>query len=273
MRPAHLKRSLFGFKRKQVLQYIDQLCIECDKKLKDQEQQYTGKMQALTEEYESKFSTQEHAIALQVEANKHLESQLNDMALSLDEKYVALQNEVTRADALAEQVTTQTKQIEQLQQQLFANTKLEQTASLQLGACLTQLAQKDEELAARTAEVERLQQMIAQLEQQFDSLRGDAEQDTAMVNCLNVLHGRNRALAQKVARLEAELEHSRSTDEIDQYVKTVNQKQEAVKSTETLFSAVRKEIQDALASISQKIEDGAISQTEDGNYFVDMATL
>ena len=94
-----------------------------------------------------------------------------------------------------------------------------------------------------------------------------------MVNCLNVLHGRNRALAQKVARLEAELEHARSTDEIDQYVKTVNQKQEAVKSTETLFSAVRKEIQDALASISQKIEDGAISQTEDGNYFVDMATL
>ncbi|MBR6549202.1 MAG: hypothetical protein IKT68_06635, partial [Clostridia bacterium] len=97
--------------------------------------------------------------------------------------------------------------------------------------------------------------------------------DSAMVNCLNVLHGRNRALAQKVARLEAELEHARSTDEIDQYVKTVNQKQEAVKSTETLFSAVRKEIQDALASISQKIEDGAISQTEDGNYFVDMATL
>jgi len=81
------------------------------------------------------------------------------------------------------------------------------------------------------------------------------------------------ALAQKVARLEAELETARSSQEIDQYVKVVNQKQETVKSTETLFSAVRKEIQDALEAISQKIEDGAISQTEDGNYFVDMASL
>lgn len=273
MRPAHLKTGLFGFKRKQVLQYIDQMCVEFDQATRAQAQQHADSMKALQDEYEMKFQAQEHAIALQVETNKHLEAQLTDLAASLDEKYAALEAEKTRTESLTAQLTEQQQQMTELQQEMSTARQTQQTSALQLSACLQQLAQKEDALTRQTAEVERLQQLVDQLEERFTNLQDDAEQDTAMVNCLNVLHGRNRALAQKVARLEAELETARSSQEIDQYVKVVNQKQETVKSTETLFSAVRKEIQDALEAISQKIEDGAISQTEDGNYFVDMASL
>lgn len=273
MEPIRLKTSLFGFKRKQVLQYVNGLCADFQQQSQADAAAHAQQMTALKDEYEEKLRTHEHAISVQAEANQALEQQLGELAASLDEKYVLLENETNEKQALAEQLQQAQQQLETQTAALQLAQEKQQALEQLVADSSRRLADREEQIARQSTEVARLQSLLAELEDEFSALRADAEQSTAMVNCLNLLHGRNRALSQKVARLEAQLEESRAGDEIQGYIQSVSDKQETLKNTEMLFSTVRKEIQDALDSISTKIESGAIARAEDGNYFVDMANL
>ena len=88
-----------------------------------------------------------------------------------------------------------------------------------------------------------------------------------------MLHERNRELLAQIARLEVKLEDITRGGQVETYKRDVSKQQQSVVSTEQLFAAVRKEIGEALASISSKIQSGGIAESEDGNYFVDMANL
>ena len=273
MKPVKLKTSLFGFKRKQVLQYIDGLCADYHQQAEEKEALHAAQVSAMKDEYEERIRTHEHAIAVQMDTTHQLEAQLEELAASLDEKYTALEAATREKDALAEQLQQVSEQAEHDRNALVAATDRQQVLEAMVAEHARQVTARDQQIANHSAEVARLHGLIAQLEDEFSGLRADADQSSAMVNCLNLLHGRNRALTQKVARLEAQLEESRAGGEIQQYAKTAGERQETLRNTETLFSAVRKEIQDALDSISSKIESGGIAKTENGNYFVDMANL
>ena len=112
------------------------------------------------------------------------------------------------------------------------------------------------------------------MEERLSAFQSSVEQDTAMVNCLNVLHERNRNLTAKVAMLESQLETKGTEKEVQKMEESANQKQEVLKSAEALFNSVRKEIQEALQSIAQRIESAEETPSETvDNFFVDLAEL
>ncbi len=273
MEPIRLKSGLFGFKRKQVLQYINGLCVDFQQQCEEKDTRHASELAAMQEEYESKLQTHEHAIAVQMETNRALEERLTELVDTMEQQKTALDFAVEQRETLSVQLEQANEKAQQAETELATHLEKQRILESMVAESQSVVTQQEKELNARTAEIARLQTAMTKLEDDFSNLRADTEQSTAMVNCLNLLHGRNRALTQKIARLEAQLEETRAGNEIQKYEQSVSDRQVALKNTETLFSTVRKEIQDALESISHKIEAGGINQTEDGNYFVDMAKL
>lgn len=266
MEKAYFKTALFGFKRKPVLAYIDETHAAFANQLTQLEQQHQANLQELQNNLETKIQEQEQALAAE-------KQQVAELTGSLQESRSLLAQSKEALSVVTQQHEEQIKQQAILQDQITSLQQEKETVGQALALYEQQLAGKDRVIVRQTEELTRLQGHVASLEKNFTAIREDADQSTALVNCLNLLQGRNRALMQKIAKLEAQQENRQTEQEIAQYTKSAQGQQETVKNTEALFARVRKEIQDALSTISNKIEQGSIAESDDGNYFVDMAKL
>lgn len=255
MEKIKFKSALFGFKRRQVLQYVNQTCQGYEQKLQEQTQAHN------TYRTETEARLQEISRSLE---NSRLVCAEQEQALAEKEQALAQKEQsLEQAAALADQLCNR----------LQAKEGELSLAGEELAKKEAVLAQKDTVIATQAVEVSRLQEQVSKLETEFEQLRGQTEQSTALVNCLNVLHDRNRKLISQIATLETKLEDATHGEQVEEYKQTARQHNQMISSTEHLFAALRKEIGDALESISSKIESGGISETDDGNYFVDMANL
>ncbi len=255
MKKVKFKKALFGFKRRQVLAYVDQICMEYEQQLREQtlaHEQYQAQAQKELQQVSDSLENSRITCAEQ-------EKQMGQLAEALASKEQAFAQLVNSANELSAQYQTATLQISALTQTLGQKDEL--------------LAGKEEIIASQGAQVAHLQQQVAHFEAEFAQLRDQAEQSAALVNCLNVMHNRNRNLIGQIARLETRLEEVTMGNAIKEHNQTVEQNKQMIHSTEQLFATLRKEIGDALDSISSKIESGNISESEDGNYYVDMANL
>ncbi len=273
MESVRLKTALFGFRRKQVLQYIDDTCAAYTQKLNDAEARREAELTALRSELEEKLHIQQNALSVQMEENQRLDQELIRLSESLDEKYTLLQEEQQKNQELSELAETEKAKVLLLEDRLATATKEHEALAEEHQQLQRQLAAKDHLIADQTVELTRLQERVSHLGETFDSMQVQADQSQAMVDCLNMLHERNRMLSSKVAQLEAQLQDAQSGRQVKELEQVTTQKQELLKSTETLFTAVRKEIQEALQAIALKIEDTAVSEESDENLFVDMAEL
>ncbi len=261
METIRFKSRLFGFKRRQVLEYIDASFASYEQQLAD----CTRAHQTYREQAEEKIALQQNALDQSVKETNQLQEQLDEISQTLENtnhllsnrehELASLQQELQQSRLLASGLHSQLDLLQQ--QKNRSDAKLEE---------------KDRLIAKQALEVTRLHDSVDSLEEHFRSVQADAEQGTAMVNLLNLLHGRNRALTKQVARLQAQLENERSDSQVESFVKAAAQKQEAVKTTEQLFATVRREIQEALDSISDKIEHSSLTPEEDHS-FVDLANL
>ncbi|MBR3844027.1 MAG: hypothetical protein IKM39_00800 [Clostridia bacterium] len=248
MEKMSFKSSLFGFNRRQVLDYVNQTCAAYEQQLAQQTQAYDTyreQAQANLQEMATSLQNSRDLCANQKQELEAVHIQLDESQASLSQALLEVEQGTARVQVLQEQVAT-----------------------------LTQDAvEKDQVIAKQALEVSRLQEMVSKLEEEFAPLRAEADQSSALVQCLNVLHERNRELLAQIARLEVKLEDITRGGQVETYKRDVSKQQQSVVSTEQLFAAVRKEIGEALASISSKIQSGGIAESEDGNYFVDMANL
>ncbi len=248
MEKMKFQSALFGFKRRQVLQYVNQTCQGYEQKLQEQTNSHN--------EYRIQTESKLQELSDTLENNRLICAQQEQ---ALAEKEQSLE----QATALVDELTNR---LQAAQGQLsLAGDELTRKDEL--------LARKDTVIATQAVEVSRLQEQVSKLETEFEQLRGQTEQSTALVNCLNVLHDRNRKLISQIATLETRLEDATHGEQVEAYNQTSRKNNQMISSTEQLFAALRKEIGDALESISSKIESGGISETDDGNYFVDMANL
>lgn len=255
MKKVKFKKALFGFKRRQVLAYVDSTCAEYEQRLTQQETAYN-------------------------EHRSNLENQLQELAHSLENSRIVCAEQEQALEQADRELAVKEQSLAEaaaLANDLLNRLQSEETARLALGAQLEasqkSLTEKDGVIANQSAQMVKLQQQVAQFESEFMQLRDQAEQSSSLVNCLNLLHDRNRALIAKIAKLETRLEEVTFGNAVKEHNQTMEQKQQMIQSTEELFSALRKEIGDALDSISSKIESGSIRDTDDGNYYVDMANL
>ncbi len=249
------KSALFGFKRRQVLQYVNQTCQGYELKLQEQETahgEYRTQTEARLQELSHSLENSRMVCAEQGQALERLEGEVF-------KKNASLEQAAAMVDDLCNKLQEQQGQFATLREELAAKEVV--------------LARKDKIIATQAVEVSRLQEQVSKLETEFEGLRGQTEQSTALVNCLNVLHDRNRKLISQIATLETRLEDATNGEQVEEYKQTARQQSQMISSTEQLFAALRQEIGDALESISSKIESGGISETDDGNYFVDMANL
>lgn len=273
MEKVYFKTGFWGFKRKQVLAYIDETHAAFANQLTQLEQKHQADLQELQNNLESKIREQEQALIAEKQQAADSRQQIAALTGSLQESRSLLAQSKDELSSVTRLHEEQIKEQAVLQDQITALQKEKETVQQALILYEQQLAGKDQVIVRQTEELTRLQTHVASLEQNFTAFKEDANQNTALVNCLNLLHGRNRALTQKIAKLEAQRENQQAEQEVTQYTKLAQGQQETVKNTEALFAMVRKEIQDALSTISDKIEQGSIAESEDGNYFVDMAKL
>lgn len=269
MEKVRFKSGLFGFRRRQVLAYIDGTCAAFQQQLQEQARQHRTEKQAL----QDRLQQLEGEILSQKERDERQQKKIAEYSHALQAGEAMLAKERETSYFLRQDKEQLSAVKAQQEEQLRALQAEREAARQQMEEYKRQLVQKDGTIAKQAEEVQRLQEHLARLEEEFGAIRADADQSTALVNCLNLLHGRNRALTQKIAKLEAQLEDAHTGREVQGLTRTAAEKQESVKNTETLFATVRKEIQDALDSISDKIEAGSIEESDDGNYFVDMANL
>jgi chromosome segregation ATPase len=249
------KSALFGFKRRQVLQYVNQTCLSYEGKLQEQTNAHNA--------YRAETETQLQELSRSLENSRLVcagqEQALEQLEGEMAKKEASLEQAAAMVDGLCNKLQEQEGKFSALQEELAKKESV--------------LSQKDKVIATQAVEVSRLQEQVSKLETEFEQLRGQTEQSTALVNCLNVLHDRNRKLISQIATLETRLEDATHGEQVEEYKQTARQNHQMISSTEQLFAALRKEIGDALETISSKIESGGISETDDGNYFVDMANL
>ena len=271
---VRFKVGLFGFRRKQVLTYIDQTCAAYESKLQQEQTGHMQEMAALQAEFEEKLRTHRDALVIQIEENVRLDRELAQLGASLDEKYTMLTQEQEKSKQLADSLEDEKSKVLQLAEQLAITSQqhdhfMEENQKLKRDA-----AAKDHIIADQTVELNRLKERVSHLGEAFDSMQEETEQSQAMVDCMNRLHERNRTLSAKVAQLEAQMQEAGSEQQVKQFEAATTQKQELLKNTETLFTAVRKEIQEALQSISLKIDsDTQADSAHQENFYVDMAEL
>lgn len=249
------KSALFGFNRRQVLQYVNATCQGYEQKLQEQESahnEYRAETEARLLELSDTLDNSRMVCSEQEQAMARLQE-------SLLKKETSLEQAATLADELCNRLQAEEGKLSAMGAQLAHKEEL--------------LAGKDKVIGAQAVEVSRLREQVSKLETEFEQFKGQTEQSTALVNCLNVLHDRNRSLISQIATLETRLEDATHGEQVEEYKQTVKKNNQMISSTEQLFAALRQEIGDALESISTKIESGGISETDDGNYFVDMANL
>jgi chromosome segregation ATPase len=273
MQPVNLKTALFGFRRKQVLDYINAMDEQFQQQLLEQRVNHTQEMTTFRRRTEEEINAHKNAFSLQLEENQRMEQELKLLAKSLEEKYLQLEEQNKATAEVVSQLEESRKQNEEMTLRLAVAEKTASIAEERVSAGQQKLNEKDAFIAKQTAEVSRLQENLEKLEERFSVLQDDATQDAAMVNCLNLLQGRNRALIQKVSVLEAKLAEAGTASQVQEYTQKAARQQQAVKSTENLFAIVRQEMQDALDSISRKIELESVSEDEEQGYFVDMSVL
>ncbi len=248
MEKMKFKSALFGFKRRQVLQYVNQTCQSYELKLQEQTNSHN--------EYRTQAENRLQELSQSLESSRLVCARQEQ---TLAEKEQSLEQATALCDELSNRLQVLEGQLSVAGEELAKKDEL--------------LARKDTVIGAQAVEVSRLQEQVSKLEIEFEQLRGQSEQSTALVNCLNVLHDRNRKLISQIAALETRLEDATHGEQVEAYNQTTRKNSQMISSTEQLFAALRKEIGDALDSISSKIESGGISETDDGNYFVDMANL
>lgn len=249
------KKALFGFKRRQVLAYVDQTCMEYEQKLQAQAQAHEKYRELTEKNLQELAASLENSRIVCAEQTKQLE----DRETELLQKDQQLAEAANLSDTLMNRLQEVGVQVTALTQALGEKEEL--------------LLGKDSIIASQKAQVAGLQEQVSRFEAEFSQLRGQAEQSTALVNCLNVLHERNRGLIAQIALLETRLEEVTNGTLVKEHAQAVTQNKQMIHSTEQLFAALRKEIGDALDSISSKIESGGIAESEDGKFFVDMANL
>lgn len=255
MKKAKFKSALFGFRRRQVLEYVDQTCSEYERQLQEQagsHREQMAQVEGRVEELSASLDNSRIVCAEQAAQLEELQEQLILKERSLGEAAGFVEQLTARLQGVSAQVTA-------MGEELSAKTAL--------------LAQREQYIASQAVEVSRLMEQVQQLETQFSAVRDQVEQSSALVNCLNVLHDRNRALISKIAVLETRLEEVTNGEAVSEHTQTATQNSQMITSTEQLFAAVRKELVEALDSISSKIESGGIAEGDDGSYFVDMANL
>ncbi len=256
MESVRFKTGLFGFRRKQVLQYINQTCAD-----------YDAKLQA-----EEKLRVHRDALIVQIEENTRLDEELAKVSAVLAEKETLLAQEQEKNQQLLETAQEEKAKTDALTEQMDALMQNHQQAAEEYEQLKQEIAAKDHAIAKQTVEFSRLQEQVATLGETFGSIQVEVEQSRAMMDCMTKLHERNQLLSAKVARLEAQLHELGSERQLRQFEQATAQKQELIQNTENLFAAVRKEIQEALQSISLRIESETGSD-QPGNLFVDMADL
>ncbi len=249
------KSALFGFKRRQVLSYVNQTCQGYEQQLQEQKSAHESYRRQAEVQLQELSDSLENSRIVCAEQGKRMEG----LEQELSGKERCLTEATALADELMNRLQAQSGQMTLLEQELEKSKDL--------------LARKDTVIASQAVEVSRLQEQVSKLEVEFTQLRGQAQESSALVDCLNVLHSRNRDLLSQIARLEARLEDATHGGVVEEHARKVTKNQQMITSTEQLFTALRKEIGDALESISSKIESGGIAESEDGNYFVDMANL
>ena len=274
MDAVRFKTGLFGFRRKQVLDYVDATCAAYEAQIEQVKQEGQDQLTALRVECDEKITSLTSSLNAQAEENRRLQEDVAHLSESLRQKYEALEVEKTASADLAKQLEDSLRQKEELAGQVTSLGAKVGAASLQQKGYLHKILEQQQIIEKQEEEVTRLHGMVAMLEERLASFQSSVEQDTAMVNCLNVLHERNRNLTAKVAMLEAQLADKGTASEVRQMEETTSQKQEVLKSAEALFNSVRKEIQEALQSIAQRIEGVEdVPSDDDDNFFVDLAEL
>ncbi len=255
MKKIKFKSALFGFKRSQVLSYVNQTCMEYEGMLQSQQaahQEAVKQWQASLQQVNASLENSRAVCSKQ-------ELQLQTLQEQLAGKEQSLKDAAALADSLMNRLQGLSAEVTGLQATLFQKEQ--------------QLAGKDAFIASQTMEVSKLQGQVATLEEEFTRLKGQTQDSTALVSCLNVLHDRNRDLISQIATLETRLEDVTHGEQVEEHTKAAIKNQQIITSTEQLFNALRKEIGDAVETISSKIESGGISESADGKYFVDMANL
>ena len=274
MESVRFKTGLFGFRRKQVLDYVDATCAAYEAKIQQVQQQGQEALTALQTEYDGKIRAVETSLQLQQEENSRLNDEVTHLGESLREKFDALEAEKNRAAQLAQDLEEARQTKAELSAQVTSLGAKVGAASLQQKGYLHKILEQQQLIEKQEGEVARLHGLVAMMEERMSAFQSSVEQDTAMVNCLNVLHERNRNLTAKVAMLESQLETKGTEKEVQKMEESANQKQEVLKSAEALFNSVRKEIQEALQSIAQRIESAEETPSETvDNFFVDLAEL
>ncbi len=264
MKPVKLKVGLFGFRRKQVLSYLDDMTAEFTHQAEQQQAEYTAAMQQLQTEMEEKLRVQENALMTQLQENTRLEQQWKDTTQSLENTAAALKTSQDEKQMLADQL--------QEKQTAFEATNCQYRQAMeQLEQLQQQLSAKDSLIADQTMEVAHLQDVVTRLEEEFVVLREDAQQTSAMAEYLNVLQARNSSLVRRIAQLEAQLEDRDGSERIQGYTDAAQKRQASVETVENLFAGVFREIQEALENLSQKIQEQSLTQT--GGQVLDMANL
>ncbi len=245
MQPVRFQRVLFGFRRRQVLAYINEAHADFARQLTEQQTALQTEYDGLKAELEGRLAEQTACAA----------------------RAMAEAEDCRRAKQEAEQAAA-------LQQQLAEAARHDAAAGQAAAAEKEErLAEKDRVIAGQAEELARLQEQLGLLEEEFSSLRQEAEQNTALVNCVSLLHGRNRALTQKVARLEAQLQNGQTDRAVEHCMNSAGENAQAVQSTEQLFARVREEIAQALQSISDKIQNDGAAAPAAADRFVDLAQL
>ena len=255
MKKMKFKSALFGFKRSQVLSYVNETCKEYELQLQQQTTAHEGAVQQLQSALQQTTVSLENSRAVCSKQEVQLQAQQEQLA----SKEQSLMEAAALADRLMSRLQGASAEVAQLQTALAQKEQL--------------LAGKDAFIASQSMEVSKLQSQVAAMEEEFVRLKGQTQESTALVSCLNVLHDRNRDLISQIATLETRLEDVTHGEQVEEHTKTAMENQQIISSTEQLFNALRKEIGDALATISSKIESGGITESEDGNYFVDLANL
>lgn len=272
MEPVRFGTGLFGFRRKQVLRYIDQTQASYQEAMTRARQEHEQAMQSQQADYEEKIRCRDDALQQEAALNASYEGEIDRLTQEGRQTADRLTQSEETVRSLTALLQAATEKGLDLTQQLDESHRAEQTAREQVDALNKTVAEKNAVIAQRAEELTRLQTHVNTLEEQLQTMQAETDQSTALVDCVNLLHTRNKALTQKVARLEARLQEQTVGREVQQVTAPVAGRQEVLKTAETLFATLRQELNDALHSLSDTIEHSAVSDPEEDNY-VDMAQI
>lgn len=225
MEPVVFHRSLFGFSRGQVRDYLCEL---------DADHQHS--LSSLKEECDARFEELTISSGQQIDQlSRSVQELTAERDRLADERNNALNDCKTLASgvvALREKSNLLSRQLEDQR----AQTDALSAANERLSAELSQKDALQNHLNAQLAEykAQLAERAVPSAQPVSDTSR------TALIECIELLHTKNNELSRRVAQLEASASPSALREQV-------------TPAAERLFESVRSEISDALADISERI--------------------